>query len=111
MATGPENSWWWDVLQNGPSSRFAGYFDIDWHGPESRLRNKVLLPVLGNHYGRVLEAGDIRLVRFDAVFQVHSPGQVFPVTPAAIACSSCPTISSRGGTSTRWIRRGRRRSA
>jgi (1->4)-alpha-D-glucan 1-alpha-D-glucosylmutase len=84
MATGPENSWWWDVLQNGPSSRFAGYFDIDWHGPESRLRNKVLLPVLGNHYGRVLEAGDIRLVRFDAVFQVHSPGQVFPVTPDSL---------------------------
>ncbi|HXL40991.1 MAG TPA: alpha-amylase family glycosyl hydrolase, partial [Actinomycetota bacterium] len=84
MATGPENSWWWDVLQNGPSSRFAGYFDIDWHGPESRLRNKVLLPVLGNHYGRVLEAGDIRLVRFDAVFQVHAPGQVFPVTPDSL---------------------------
>jgi (1->4)-alpha-D-glucan 1-alpha-D-glucosylmutase len=84
MATGPENSWWWDVLQNGPSSRFAGYFDIDWHGPESRLRNKVLLPVLSNHYGRVLEAGDIRLVRFDAVFQVHSPGQVFPVTPDSL---------------------------
>jgi (1->4)-alpha-D-glucan 1-alpha-D-glucosylmutase len=84
MATGPENAWWWDVLQNGPSSRYAGYFDIDWHGPESRLRNKVLLPVLGNHYGRVLEAGEIRLVRFGAVFQVHSPGHVLPVTPDSL---------------------------
>jgi (1->4)-alpha-D-glucan 1-alpha-D-glucosylmutase len=84
MATGPENSWWWDVLQNGPSSRYAGYFDIDWHGPESRLRNKVLLPVLGNHYGRVLESGEIRLVRFGAVFQVHCPGQVLPVTPDSL---------------------------
>jgi (1->4)-alpha-D-glucan 1-alpha-D-glucosylmutase len=84
MATGPENAWWWDVLQNGPASRYAGYFDIDWHGPESRLRNKVLLPVLGNHYGRVLEAGQIRLVRSGAVFQVHAPGHVLPVTPDSL---------------------------
>jgi (1->4)-alpha-D-glucan 1-alpha-D-glucosylmutase len=84
MATGPENAWWWDVLQNGPSSRYAGYFDIDWHGPESRLRNKVLLPVLANHYGRVLESGEIRLVHFGAVFQVLCPGQVLPVTPDSL---------------------------
>jgi len=84
MATGPENAWWWDVLQNGPSSRYAGYFDIDWHGPESRLRNKVLLPILGNHYGRVLESGDIRLVRSGASFQVTCPGHVMPVTPESL---------------------------
>jgi len=84
MATGPENAWWWDVLQNGPSSRCAAYFDIDWHGPESRLRNKVLLPILDNHYGRVLEAGNIRLERSGAVFQVTAPGQVTPVTPDSL---------------------------
>jgi (1->4)-alpha-D-glucan 1-alpha-D-glucosylmutase len=84
MATGPENAWWWDVLQNGPSSRFSGYFDIDWHAPESRLRHKVLLPILANHYGRVLESGDIRLVRSGAVFQVHCPGHVLPVTPDSL---------------------------
>jgi (1->4)-alpha-D-glucan 1-alpha-D-glucosylmutase len=84
MATGPENAWWWDVLQNGPSSRYAGYFDIDWHGPESRLHNKVLLPILGDHYGRVLESGQIRLARFGAVFQVHCPGHVLPVTPESL---------------------------
>lgn len=84
MATGPENAWWWDVLQNGPSSRYSNYFDIDWHGPESRLRNKILLPVLGNHYGRVLESGDIRLVRSGAVFQVQSPGHFLPVTPDSL---------------------------
>ena len=84
MATGPENAWWWDVLQNGPSSRYAAYFDIDWHAPESRLRNKVLLPILGDHYGRVLEAGEIRLQRGGAVFQVTAPGQVTPVTPDSL---------------------------
>ena len=85
MATGPENAWWWDVLCNGPASRYAGYFDIDWHGPESRLRGKVLLPILGSHYGRVLEAGSITLVRGGAAFQIHCPGHVLPVTPESLS--------------------------
>ena len=44
-----ENRWWADVLENGPSSHFAGYFDVEWHPPEARLRNTVLIPVLGDH--------------------------------------------------------------
>jgi maltooligosyltrehalose synthase len=31
-----------------------GYFDLEWEPPEAKLRNTVLLPVLGDHYGRVL---------------------------------------------------------
>jgi (1->4)-alpha-D-glucan 1-alpha-D-glucosylmutase len=57
MAVNPRNRWWWDVLENGASSRFAGFFDVDWDPPESRHANKILLPVLEDHYGRVLEAG------------------------------------------------------
>jgi (1->4)-alpha-D-glucan 1-alpha-D-glucosylmutase len=63
MAIGPGNRWWWDVLENGPSSVYAGYFDVDWHPPESKLANRVLLPILGDHYGRELEAGHIRVIR------------------------------------------------
>src|SRR5215469_16398626 len=48
--TGRENPWWWDVLENGPASSYSAYFDVDWETPETRLRNMVLLPVLGNHY-------------------------------------------------------------
>jgi len=59
--TGPDNVWAWDVLENGPSSVYAAYFDVDWDAPEPQLRNRVLLPVLGDHYGRVLEAGGLRL--------------------------------------------------
>ncbi len=55
--TGPQNRWWWDTLENGEASRYAPYFDIDWNAPEERLRNKILLPVLGDHYGKVLAAG------------------------------------------------------
>jgi (1->4)-alpha-D-glucan 1-alpha-D-glucosylmutase len=65
---GRENPWWWDVLENGPSSRYAGYFDLEWDPPEAKLRNTVLLPVLGDHYGRVLEAGELRLDREEGSF-------------------------------------------
>ena len=54
MAIGRENRLWWDVLENGASSRYASFFDIDWHPSERRLRNKVLAPVLADQYGRVL---------------------------------------------------------
>ena len=58
---GPENPWWWHVLQNGRESRFAGHFDIDWDSPETALKGKVLVPVLGDEYERVLERGDLKV--------------------------------------------------
>ena len=49
------NPWWQDVLENGPSSHFATFFDIDWTPVKPELENKVLLPILGDQYGIVLE--------------------------------------------------------
>jgi (1->4)-alpha-D-glucan 1-alpha-D-glucosylmutase len=64
MAVGKTNRYWWDVLENGQSSRFATWFDIDWHSSEVRLQNKILIPVLGDQYGRVLSGGtDYRRAR------------------------------------------------
>ena len=60
MSLGRENRYWWDVLENGASSRYASFFDIDWQPYEERLRNKVLVPVLADQYGRVLQAGEIK---------------------------------------------------
>ena len=57
---GRANAWWWDVLENGPSSRYATYFDIDWDPPQRKLAATVLMPILGDHYGRVLDAGELR---------------------------------------------------
>ena len=54
-----QNLWWWDVLKHGRKSRYAGHFDVDWDSPEARLRDKVLVPILGDHYGRVLRNGDL----------------------------------------------------
>lgn len=80
MAIGEENRWWWDVLQHGRASRYAGYFDIDWEPPEARLRDVILMPVLADHYGRVLEAGEIRLVRGErGVMQVAYGDHRFPL--------------------------------
>ncbi len=50
---GRRNRYWWDVLENGPSSRYSSYFDIDWQSHEEKLRNKLLVPILG----RPLRAG------------------------------------------------------
>jgi (1->4)-alpha-D-glucan 1-alpha-D-glucosylmutase len=80
-----DNGWWWDVLENGPSSHYAEYFDIDWEPPESRLRNTLLLPVLADHFGRVLEAGKITLQRDGARFTVRYGEHVFPANPRALA--------------------------
>ena len=52
---GPANRWWWDVLENGPSSRYAIYFDIDWPGDGTRSEQTVLMPILGQRYAQVLE--------------------------------------------------------
>jgi (1->4)-alpha-D-glucan 1-alpha-D-glucosylmutase len=82
--TGQENPWWWDVLENGPASPYSAYFDVDWAPPEARLRNSVLLPVLGDHYGRLLEAGEIKLVREGGEFIFRYHERVFPVAPRSL---------------------------
>jgi len=78
------NVWWWDVLENGPSSRFAAYFDVDWDPPQARLRNTVLLPILGDHYGRILEASELTLVRRAGKFEVHYHEHRMPFAPSSL---------------------------
>ncbi len=81
MAIAEGNRWWWDVLEHGPASRYAGHFDVDWDPPESRLRNVILLPILGDHYGRILEAGEIRLARRGGRPVVEVADRALPVDP------------------------------
>jgi (1->4)-alpha-D-glucan 1-alpha-D-glucosylmutase len=84
MAIVEGNRWWWDVLEHGPASRFAGHFDVDWDPPEARLRNVILLPILGDHYGRVLEAGGIRLARREGRLTVEVAARSLPLDPRSI---------------------------
>jgi (1->4)-alpha-D-glucan 1-alpha-D-glucosylmutase len=77
----PANRWWMDVLENGPSSPYAHYFDIDWHPLKAELRDKVLIPILGDQYGRVLERGELR-VQFEAGrFFLRYFEHEFPLAP------------------------------
>lgn len=75
------NTWWMDVLENGPSSIYASYFDIDWHPVKPELANQVLLPILGDQYGNVLESGQLQLVYEDGAFFVHYYDHKLPVAP------------------------------
>jgi (1->4)-alpha-D-glucan 1-alpha-D-glucosylmutase len=61
---GSDNPWWLDVLEWGPASEYAGWFDIDWDPDRRYLHEKLLVPFLGDQYGAVLEAGQLQL-RFD----------------------------------------------
>jgi (1->4)-alpha-D-glucan 1-alpha-D-glucosylmutase len=75
------NSWWMDVLENGPSSAYADYFHIDWKPVKEELENKVLLPVLGDQYGRVLESQELKLIFEEGAFFILYYNRRFPVAP------------------------------
>jgi (1->4)-alpha-D-glucan 1-alpha-D-glucosylmutase len=75
------NFWWMDVLENGPSSIYAPFFDIDWRPIKGELENKVLLPILGQQYGRVLEGGELKLRYDDGAFFLDYYQTTLPVNP------------------------------
>jgi len=81
-----ENAWWWDVLTHGSEARFANHFDIDWHAPEERMRHRVVLPVLGDHYGRVLERGDLQLEPDpkEVALVALAGGMTLPLSPETV---------------------------
>ena len=76
------NKWWWDVLENGPQSQYATYFDIDWNRPDESLRNKLLLPFLGDHFGTILERGELKLIYTDGGLQVAYGSRRYPLSPS-----------------------------
>ncbi|WP_300320501.1 malto-oligosyltrehalose synthase [Accumulibacter sp.] len=82
---GSDNAWWLDVLENGPASAWGAFFDIDWEPLNTELKGKVLLPLLGDHYGQVLNRGELRL-EYDAArgeFSIFYYQHRLPVDPAS----------------------------
>jgi (1->4)-alpha-D-glucan 1-alpha-D-glucosylmutase len=96
-ARGKRNRWWMSVLENGPSSPYASHFDIDWNPRNPELCGKVLLPVLGDQYGRVLEAGELNLVYESGQFRVEYYENVFPVAPGSTAAVLRLALETLGG--------------
>lgn len=80
------NRWWWEVLADGAHAPHAGFFDIDWRPPEPRLRGKIVLPVLDDHFGRALERGAIRVVSDDVELFIVAVGDdlVLPLSAATL---------------------------
>ena len=86
------NVWWMDVLENGPSSSYAGYFDIDWQPANPHLENRVLLPILEDQYGNVLEDGKLRLAYEDGAFCIHYYDIKLPIAPRTYSAILSPCI-------------------
>jgi (1->4)-alpha-D-glucan 1-alpha-D-glucosylmutase len=81
---GSANRWWWDVLEDGPASRYAGHFDIDWGSGDPDAGPSVLMPILGDHLGRVLEAGALGLARRGGAVLVTYHDHELPLSPRSL---------------------------
>lgn len=89
MYIGKENKWWTDILENGQASEFSHYFDIEWNPIKKEMTGKVLVPVLGDHYGNILSSGQFNF-KFNeetGKFSLFYYDLEFPLNP-----SSYPTI-------------------
>ena len=78
------NPWWNDVLENGPGSIYADFFDIDWDPVKPQLANKVLLPILGDPYGHALENQELRLEYGEGTFRLRYWETQLPIAPQSI---------------------------
>lgn len=83
MAATYANPWWRDVLEKGPASPYASYFDINWHPPRPEMAGQILVPVLGRPYGRVLEDGELALGLDAAGFSISYYAHRLPLRPAS----------------------------
>ncbi len=91
---GQGNAYWMDVLENGPSSPYAGFFDIDWHPVKQELENKILIPILGDQYGTVLENGELCLYFDEGSFFVSYHDHRLPVIPKTYGRILAPGIGA-----------------
>ncbi|MFT3768914.1 MAG: malto-oligosyltrehalose synthase [Minicystis sp.] len=78
------NRFWDDVLENGPNSLYAEFFDIDWEPPKADLRDRVLIPILGDQYGEVLERGELKVLWEDGTFRLAYYEHRFPLGPKTL---------------------------
>lgn len=85
MAATCRNAIWQEVLRNGRVSPYAQFFDIDWEARQSRLRGRVILPILGDHYGRALRAGQLQLRRAGGCFGFQYFEETLPLAPDTLA--------------------------
>jgi (1->4)-alpha-D-glucan 1-alpha-D-glucosylmutase len=81
MAASGENSWWMDVVENGPASPYASYFGINWSSSSDTLQDKIFLPILGDPYGQVLDKGELTIAYDEGGFSLNYYSHRLPVAP------------------------------
>ncbi|CAN5826232.1 malto-oligosyltrehalose synthase [soil metagenome] len=80
----PANQWFSEVLEHGPSARHAAHFDIDWDPPEASTPDRVLLAILGDHYGREVESGSLEIHHTGGRFTVRYHDHILPASPRSV---------------------------
>src|SRR5262245_60358235 len=89
------NQWIDDLLEHGPASPYAGYFDIAWNDhPREQLHGKVLLPILARPYGAEIEAGQFRVEFVDGVLALRYGGQRMPMDPRTYTAVLAPAAEA-----------------
>jgi len=76
------NAWWQDVLENGPASLYADFFDINWNPLKASLKDKVLLPILARQFGKVIDEQCLKLSYDAGAFFIEYQSKRFPVNPS-----------------------------
>ncbi len=98
MATSSENPWWMDVLENGSTSEYAAYFDVEWGHSTPSVQDKILIPILGEPYGTALESQKLQLALDASGFRIGYYGARLPVDPAcyhAVLSHRLPDLLSK----------------
>lgn len=85
MCNESDNPWWMDVLENGRSSPYSDFFDIDWTPAIRKLNGRLLIPFLGDQYGKALERQELRLVYEEGSFIIRYFDNKFPILPETYA--------------------------
>ena len=85
MGVAGQNRYWNDVMETGPQSPSARFFDVDWHPVKEELDERILLPILGEQYGRALEDGKLVLVRDGGAFFIDYYERRLPLSPRSYA--------------------------
>ena len=84
MGVGADNPFWDDLFANGPASRYATWFDIDWNTPARGLKGRVLIPILGKELSEVMESNEIALALQHGRFRINYFDHSFPLDPGTI---------------------------
>ena len=97
MGVDNNSAWWQDVLENGRSSEYANFFDIDWEPLEADMRGKLLLPILGNHYGEELEQKKIQVAFENGNALIRYYDHTFPIATRTIPILFPPEDDEKDG--------------